>query len=438
MSKEESTELMTNRFTPIQRIAVLSVHTSPLAALGGEKTGGMNVYIRDFSRELARRGIQVDIYTRRQSPDAPDIQPDVVDGMRVIHVQAGPAVAISVNDVPPHLDEFALGVQQFAANNSLHYDLTHAHYWLSGIVAEQLRAVWGTPFVQMFHTLGHMKNQIARSESELAAQERLDGETHVVKSADTLIAATETERRQLIEWYGADAARIVIVPPGVNLSHFQPLNQNMARDFLSIPRETRQILFTGRIEPLKGIDSLIEAVALVKHQLPELLEDTQVSIIGGDPSAARRDPEMVRLQELRCERELCDTVQFLGAKDQSLLPFYYAAADIVVMPSHYESFGLVALEAMAMGTPVIASKVGGLAHLVQDGKTGYLVERGNSQEIAARMIEVLTDQKLRSDLSRQAALHAHKYDWVQVVERLLDEVYQPLLQNLLQKTNGIF
>ncbi len=421
--------MKTNRFAPIQRIAILSVHTSPLASLGGEKTGGMNVYIRDFSREVARHGIQVDIFTRQQSADAPQILHDEVDGVRVIHIEAGPQAPISVNSVSSYLDQFVAGVRQFTETHSLYYELIHSHYWLSGLVAEALRSLWGVPFVQMFHTLGHMKNQIAQSESERASQERLDGEARVVQRADRLIAATATEKAQLIEWYAADPARIVTIPPGVDLSRFQPVSKNLARDFLGMPRQGKQILFTGRVEPLKGIDVLINAVAYIQRHRPELLAETQVSIIGGDPTAVRRDPEMVRLQELRCERDLCHTVRFLGAKDQSLLPYFYAAADMVVMPSHYESFGLVALEAMAMGTPVIASDVGGLAHLVRNGETGFLIPRNHVELFAMHMIELLTDENLQAQLGKQATAHAHNFEWKQVVNRMFDEVYLPLTQH---------
>lgn len=416
-----------NQIAPIQRIAVLSVHTSPLASLGGDKTGGMNVYIRDMSRELARRGIQVDIFTRRQSPDAPQIQLDQVEGVRVIHVQAGPARAISVNDVNLYLAEFVENVLDFQETQALRYDLIHAHYWLSGIVAEELRAVWNIPFVQMFHTLGHMKNQIARDERERAPQQRIDGELQVVRNADRLIAATPAEKQQLIELYSADETKINVIPPGVDLSRFQPINRTLARDFLALPRTTRQILFTGRIEALKGIDVLLEAVAWLQRLYPEVMHDVQVTLIGGDPTATRRDPEMARLQDLRNELGLGDVVHFIGAKEQSVLPFYYAAADMVVMPSHYESFGLVALEAMAMGTPVIASNVGGLAHLVRDARTGFLVPRNEPRALARAIKTLLCAEDLRQRFGKQATLHAHTYEWSHIMERMLDEVYCPLL-----------
>ncbi|MFN8441671.1 MAG: glycosyltransferase [Caldilineaceae bacterium] len=391
----------------------------------------MNVYIRDMSREMARRGIQVDIFTRRQSSDDPQIQLDQVEGVRVIHVDAGPSHPIPVNDVPLYLNEFADNVINFGEAHALHYDLIHAHYWLSGIVAEQLRIVWNVPFAQMFHTLGQLKNQIARNERERSPQQRLDGELQVVQSANVLVAATPAEKDQLIELYHADSTKIVVIPPGVDLSRFQPINHNLARDFLSLPRQLRQILFTGRIEALKGIDVLLHAVALIRRQQPELLNDVQVTIIGGDPTATRRDPEMARLQDLRCELGLCEIVRFIGAKEQSSLPFYYASADIVVMPSHYESFGLVALEAMAMGTPVIASDVGGLTHLVRSGQTGYLVPRNEPEALADRIAELLSHEELRQQLGRQAAVHARNYEWSRIGERIIDEVYVAMLSDKL-------
>ncbi|GAB4430706.1 MAG: glycosyltransferase [Anaerolineae bacterium] len=412
--------------SPVERIAMLSVHTSPLAALGQKKTGGMNVYVRDFTRELARQGIQVDVFTRAADANTPYIQYDLGCGCRVINVPAGPRESVPNDSIAQYLDEFSAGVVRFARDYGLRYDLIHSHYWLSGVVAGKLRHSWGPiPVVHMYHTLGHMKNQIARSVSEFAAPVRLLGEAHAAHVADVLVAATPAEERQLIEYYNVDPAKIAVVSPGVDLARFEATRQCVARRRLGLPVKQPLVLFVGRIEPLKGVDSLLRATALLQQHAPGLMEEARVAIVGGDPT--NPDEEMARLQSLWRELGLQTTVQFLGARDQDQLPDYYAAADVVAMPSHYESFGMVALEAMAMGTPVIASQVGGLAHLVQDGVTGYLVPPRSPQALAERLHKLLTNQPLRRRLGDQAREYAQSYSWPAVSERIL-QLYSVLAE----------
>ncbi len=403
----------------IRRVAMLSVHTCPLATLGGKKTGGMNVYVRDFSRELGRQGIIVDVFTRSQDDCQPRINHDLGNGGRVIHITAGPEKPIPVDQVANYLDEFSAGVLAFAASENISYDLIHSHYWLSGLVAAKLRDVWQTPIVQMFHTLGHMKNQIAQSDSQRASATRLAGEYQVIETADKLIAATPAEEAQLIELYDADPSKIAIIPPGVDLERFRPISKDEAKKQVGVPCGDTNILFAGRIEPLKGIDTMLRAMALIQERRPDVLHNACLAIIGGDPWAEDLDEEMARLQQLRHDLDIHDLVTFLGAKDQDLLPNYYAAAEMVVMPSHYESFGMVALEAMAMGTPVIASEVGGLAHLVQHGVTGYHVPSRNPEALAARIYEMLSNKACHDHLGEQAQAHARQYDWAKIVNRMM-------------------
>lgn len=405
--------------TPITRIAVLSVHTCPLALLGGKKTGGMNVYVRDYSRELGRQGVLVDVFTRSQDDCQPMIKHDLGYGGRVIHIPAGPEKPIPLSDIVHTLDDFADGVLAFAAQEGIHYDIIHSHYWLSGLVAEKLRAVWGIPFVHMFHTLGHMKNRIALSDDERAPQDRIDGEQHVIQTADRLIAATPAEEAQLNWLYNADMSKVRVVSPGVDLERFKPISPKRAKEIVGIPPNDKNIMFAGRIEPLKGVDTLLRAMALIQNRHPEAIQNVCVAIIGGDPWADTPDAEMARLHELRADLGIIDTVAFLGAKDQDILPNYYAAAEMVVMPSHYESFGLVALEAMAMGTPVIASEVGGLAFLVRDDENGFHVPSRDPEALADRIYCLLTDEACRDRLGRQARYYALQYDWEIIVQRLL-------------------
>lgn len=416
--------LRQNGALPMQRIAMLSVHTCPLATLGGKKTGGMNVYVRDFSRMLAQLGLQVDVFTRSQDECQPRITHELGADGRVIHIPAGPEKPIPLNDVEQTLDEFTQGVLAFAQAEGLHYDLIHSHYWLSGLVAEQLRSAWNdehgyTPIVHMFHTLGHMKNRIARSADELALPSRLAGEAHVVQIADRLVAATPTEQAQLTSLYAAAPDKIAVIPPGVDLNRFRPIAVAEAKTLLGIPLQRKNLLFAGRIEPLKGIDTLLQAMALLKAHRSEFLSNVCVTIIGGNPWADTLEPEMARLQEMCQALDLGDLVTFAGARDQDLLPYYYAAAEIVVMPSHYESFGMVALEAMAMGTPVIASEVGGLAHLVRDGQNGYLIPVGDASALAARILRLLLTLHARQRLSDQARSDAQSYGWESIAHKMM-------------------
>ena len=402
----------------IQRVALISVHTCPLAMLGGKKTGGMNVYVRDFSRELGRQGVLVDVFTRSQDDCVPMVMHDLGYGGRVVHIPAGPEKPIPLAEVGDYLEEFAAGTLAFAAQEGIRYDLIHSHYWLSGLVAEKLREAWHTPIVHMFHTLGQMKNRIAQYDSERAPQERLAGEKRVIEIADRIIAATPAEEAQLNWLYGADMRKVRVISPGVDLQRFSPIPPAVAKERVGIPPNDKNIIFAGRIEPLKGIDTLLRAMALIQQRYPEAVKGVCVAIIGGDPWAETPDAEMARLQELRRELGITDIVTFLGAKDQEILPNYYAAAEMVIMPSHYESFGMVALEAMAMGTPVIASEVGGLAFLVRDDENGFHVPSRDPEALAERIYCLLTDEACRDRLGRQARYYALQYDWEIIVGRM--------------------
>jgi D-inositol-3-phosphate glycosyltransferase len=413
----------------IQRVAMLSVHTCPLATLGGKETGGMNVYVRDLSRELGRRGIAVDCFTRSQNPNIPRISTKLGPNGRVIHVPAGPEAPYDKNRIADHLREFAQGIVSFARQEGLHYDVLHSHYWLSGLAARELRRAWGTPIIQMFHTLGHMKNGVASSPQEWESERRIEGEAEVMGLSDLLVAATPLERAQMVWLYGADADKIDVVPPGVDLNLFRPIAPDEAKGVLGLPTSRRIILYVGRIEPLKGIDTLLEAMALVAPDIPCWQDDLTVIIIGGAPGVGieRVNAELDRLERLRAELGIEELVTFQGAKDQDTLVYYYSAADMVIMPSRYESFGMVALEAMACGTPVVASKVGGLAFNVQDGQTGFHVPDQDAEALAEKVRQLLCDDELRERLGRQAAEWARRYGWPVIADQIVDlyEQVQP-------------
>ncbi len=405
----------------LYRIAMISTHTCPLAVLGGKETGGMNVYVRDLSRELGRRGIAVDVFTRQQNPDLPQISHRLGPNCRVIHLPAGPVKPYDKNQVFHHLPQFVKEIVAFAEKERLTYHVLHSHYWLSGWTALALRERWGTPVIQMFHTLGHMKNSVAQRPAEMETDLRIEVETEIMARADWLVAATPLERAQMAWLYGADTTKIKVIPCGVDLNLFKPIPSTEARAKLRLPQDHQMVLFVGRIEPLKGIDTLLQAMALVVHHFPNWQERVCVSIIGGNPSGDSTvvNEEMKRLKGLRTELGIGDLVVFLGAQDQDTLNVYYSAAEVVVMPSHYESFGMVALEAMACGAPVIASKVGGLAFTVQDGLTGFHVPDRNPKALAAKISLVLCDTALRWQLGQQAMRWAQRYAWSAVANQVV-------------------
>jgi D-inositol-3-phosphate glycosyltransferase len=407
------------------RIAMLSVHTCPLATLGGKETGGMNVYVRDLSRELARRGHFVDIYTRSQDHEIARVHHRPTRGARVIHVPAGPERPYDKNLVYDHLPEFVNGVLAQAEADGIRYDVLHSHYWLSGAVAQELRHHFGAPIVHMFHTLGKMKNVVAQRPEERETDRRIVVESDIVRFADVLIAATPIEEEQLVRLYDADPPRIRVISPGVDTERFHPIPPAYAKERIGLCPDCCIILFVGRIEPLKGIDNLLQAIARVVAKRPELREELRVPVIGGDPNRVRDDDEMVRLRELKEDLGIDDVVMFLGARDQDMLQYYYSAAEMVVMPSDYESFGMVALEAMACGTPVIASDVGGLAVLVRHGRTGYRVPARDPAALAAKITRLLTNEGLRRRIGQRAACWAESYAWPRItdqIERLYGEL----------------
>ena len=416
------------------QVAMLSYHTCPLATLGGKDTGGMNVYVRDLTRELGRLGIHVDVFTRSQNEHVPHVLHDLGYGNRVVHIPAGPESPLPKQELADHIPQFVEGIKRFAEEKHIHYDLIHSHYWLSGLAAEALSDAWGgTPIIQMFHTLGEMKNRVARSESEREGAYRQDGEHQVLNRVDRVIAATPAEQAQL-EWlYKADMRKVIVIPPGVDVGHFYPIPVDEARQFINLGPSARMILFVGRIEPLKGLDTLIKAVACLR--VKDLAEPVHLAVIGGDPDAAPEEmsAEMTRIQKMCDDLTVGKMVAFLGKRSQDTLPYYYSAAEVVVMPSHYESFGMVALEAMACGTPVMASQVGGLAFLVQDGVTGYHVPEDDDKALCEKLTALLGDATLRRTLGRNAAEYAQNYAWEKIAAQVVG-VYKDVISTTARST----
>ena len=408
---------------------MLSYHTCPLATLGGKDTGGMNVYVAELTRQLGRDGIHVDVFTRSQDEHVPHVIHCLGYGNRVVHVPAGPEVPLPKPELATHIPTFVDGIKRFAQEKGIHYDLIHSHYWMSGVAAEMLKEAWKVPVLQMFHTLGLMKNRIAQSPEEVEGDYRINGERRVMQIADRIVAATHAEEAQLEFLYGVPEEKIVIIPPGVDTSRFYPIPDDEAKEAIEYSGCPRLLLFVGRIEPLKGIDTLIRALAMVRESGALEKQCYSLAIIGGDPDAPAEQmtTEMARLRALCVELHLEDLVLFLGKRAQETLPYYYSAADILIMPSHYESFGMVALEAMSCGTPVIASQVGGLAFLVQDGITGFVVPGGDPAALARTLTQLIQQPELRARLGQQASEYASWYSWDKIVARIRN-TYADLLE----------
>jgi len=409
---------------PLRRVAMFSVHSCPLAPLGGRETGGMNVYVRELSRLLGQQGIAVDVYTRRQDPWEPTVV-NFGPQARVIHLHAGPAAPYAKHRVWDHLPEFVEGVLAFATSQDLRYDLLHSHYWLSGWVALQLRQLWSLPMVHMSHTLGYPKNAAAQQVWEQEPPRRLQVEYEVLKRSDALVAESPASKQHMVQEYGVDAARVQIIPCGVDTTLFRPQDQQQARRALALPEAAPVVLFVGRLQPLKGLDTLLRAVHLVRQQSPTL----QVLIVGGgvgegDPHEAE---ELGRLRGLAEHLALTPHLAFIKAQPQETLAQYYAAADVFVIPSHYESFGLVVLEAMACGIPVVASRVGGLASTVVHERTGLLAPVGDWHAFAQAIIRMLASPMLRDMYGHAGVQRAQTYAWRRVVERNV-QLYHRLLR----------
>jgi D-inositol-3-phosphate glycosyltransferase len=414
----------------MRRIAMLSVHTCPMATLGGKETGGMNVYVRELSRELGARGLTVDIYTRSQDPTVPRVRP-LWPNVRVIHLPAGPEQPYNKNLVYDHLPQFLSELRAFAAREHISYDLVHSHYWLSGWVARELAREDSLPTVHMFHTLGKMKDAVARSEAEKETATRIRVEEELMRDMSRIIAATPLDKSQMVDLYGASSRKIVTIPLGVDPGMFRPIPRVEARQAvgLDLPGMCQLVLFVGRLDPLKGLDTLLRAVCKLTDLEPELVKGLCMAVIGGDAdeNGTGLDNELECLDKLKDEVGLRDLVIFLGSRAQDTLPYYYSAAEVCVVPSLYESFGLVALEAMACGTPVIASRVGGLQHTVEDGVTGFLVPAGDPDDLAEKLRRVLVDSELRERLGANARQKARAYTWQVVADRIL-KVYEGLWQ----------
>jgi len=406
------------------RLALLSVHGCPVARLGARDTGGMNVYILQVAKELGRRGIKVDVYTRVHDPNDPQIVALGDDNnTRVIHIDAGPynSTKESLHD---HIPEFINSLQAFQRSNNISYDLIHSHYWLSGLAGQQLSQRWRIPHVTTFHTLARKKMEARAGEKE--SQLRLAAEMSVMRSVDAIVVSTDQEREDLSRLYQVPPDRVSVIPAGVDVGLFRPLDKARSRRALGLT-ERRIVLSVGRIEPLKGLHTLIGAMAALAD-----LDDTRLLVVGGEPGS---DIELERLSRLAAGLGLRDKVTFTGAVDQADLPTYYNAADVFVLPSYYESYGLVALEAMACGVPIIAARVGGPKTFVKEGVTGYLIPWRCPEPYAQRLDILLANPALTESMGKAARATARTMGWDAVASRILD-LYTFQLEETLKVAAG--
>ena len=417
---------------PLRRLAMLVVHSNPVAEPGVGDAGGMTVYVREMARTLAGRGLEVDIYTRRDRAGTPD-EETLFPGVVVRQVTAG-APGLSKEEIPAHLPEFTANLAAEVERRGLAYDLIHSHYWLSGRVASLLAHRWGIPFVHTFHTLGRVKNEGRAHGEPIEPDSRVRGEARVIAEADAIVASAPDERGWLIDLYAAHPERIHVIPPGVDHSLFHPAPGGRRSAKAAVSRllqgagvlaagedlaAKRLLLFVGRLQPLKGADTAVEALGhLVAWGRLKAAESALV-IVGGVSGPGGVD-EPRRLQELAARLGIAPAVHFVPAQPHDALPGFYQAADVCLVPSHTESFGLVALEAQACGTPVVGAAVGGLRSIVRHGQTGFLVQPGASAAFAERVWRVLSDAPMAHTMGRLAECSSGDFSWERSGAELYD------------------
>lgn len=397
------------------RLAMLSVHSSPIGSIGTKDTGGMSIYIREVAAELGKMGLPVDIYTRATDHNHGQVV-DLSDNVRLVHLRAGEK-SIDKLAVYPHLPTFAGNLEDFRKKNNLHYDLVFSHYWLSGWVGRCLQRCWQVPHLMMFHTMGAVKNTLGIGETE--PELRITTERELAQNSQGIIASTERERADIVRHYRTTSDKIKVIPCGVDLTLFQPQDRDQAKQQLGLAGE-RVVLFVGRIEPLKGLDRLIMAMTfLPEERRPKLV------IIGGDEHSQQ---EVERLKALSGELGVAASVAFLGRIKHEELPRFYCAADVCVVPSYYESFGLVALESLACGTPVVATNVGNLSNIIRQGETGFVAANNDPRRLADGISLMLSKSNGNGNAtSIRASVTA--YSWSRIAPAVLAECREVLAGN---------
>lgn len=414
----------------MKRIAMISYHTCPLSSVEGKETGGMNVYVLELSKKLVELGYAVDVYTRDQD-DSKEKIVQVTSNFRVIHLKAGPQTNIPKKNIEQFLPEFVNSFFSYTKKEHLTYDVIHCHYYLSGLagLSLQKKLQKKTPLITTFHTLALMKNLVARTEDETESQERIDAEMKLIQNSQAIVSPSHADALYLEYLYQCPKEKIFIIPPGVNKGIYTPMDKTLAKKHIDVDKNTKLVLFVGRIEPLKGIDLLLYSIKIITQKHPKC--PVNLLIIGGDTSQRKElwSYELQKLEELRSILHLTTAVTFLGRRKPEELPYYYNSADVAVMPSHYESFGMSALEAMSCGTPVITTDVAGISGLEltnEKHKNLLITTSNNPLLLAAKIHTFLTNEKLRHKISKQLVNTTEKFDWKYIAQKV-NTLYQTLI-----------
>ena len=406
------------------RVAMLSAHSCPVGKLGTKDTGGMSVYIRELACELGKQGHLVDVYTRVHDPKDRQIY-ELSQNARLIHLRAGQDEEIHKLAVYSHLPDFACNLENFRKQNNLQYDLIFSHYWLSALAGTYLQQRWHVPHITMFHTLGAVKNAIKEGAylalGEAEPELRIETERDLVQKCHHIIAPTEKEKEALVRHYGASSEKISVVPCGVNLEQFKALDKVQARQYLGFSND-KIILFVGRIDPLKGIDKLIKALPYLRN-----IQGLKLLVIGGGEYSQY---EIEQLRKLACNLKIQNSVTFLDLVKHEQLPYFYSAADVFVVPSYYESFGLVALESLACGTPVVATDVGDFKSIIRQGETGYVVVDNAPHHLADKIALLLSRPSADIESAQLIRATVSKFSWANVAEAIVRDC-QLVLANYL-------
>lgn len=402
-----------------KRMAVISYHTCPISDETDAEIGGMNIYVLELSKALAKKGYILDIFTRSQDENSPRIV-QVSENLRVIHVPAGPQKPLSKKEIEQYIPEFLTHFYEFVENEKVTYQIVSCHYFLSGIVGLDIKKKFGIPMVMTFHTLGLMKNLVARSDDERESKERIQTEQLLVHESDQIVATSETDAQYIQYLYDGDPEKIAVLTPGVDLAIFIPTDKTVAKNKIGAAIDEKMILFVGRIEPLKGIDVLLYALKILLGTHPEL--KVCVWIVGGDVSQDSDDwsKELKKLSEIREVLGIHPSVNFVGRKLQRELPVYYNAADLMVMPSHYESFGITAVEAMACGVPVITTDVTGVSKLIDKEHSNLITSANNPIRLSQRITTLLCDKDEYEKVSKSVSENVRDLSWDNAADHFIE------------------
>ncbi len=406
------------------RIAFISEHASPLATLGGVDSGGQNVYVAELAKYLAITGYHIDIYTRWDDKELPQVV-NWLPGIRVIHVKAGPVKFIAKEDLLQYMPEFTNSMLEFIAEEGLYYGLIHANFFMSAMVATDLKEILDIPFVVTFHALGHVR-RIYQKEKDKFSAKRLLIEEEAVQKADQIIAECPQDREDLINYYNASPEKITVIPCGFNPSEFYPVNQVLARVILNLDQDEKVILQLGRMVPRKGVDNVIKALGRLKAAGQQV----RLVVVGGETDTPDpvRCPEIGHLQRVAESEGVLESIIFVGRKNRDMLKYYYSAADIFITTPWYEPFGITPLESMACGTPVIGSNVGGIKYSVLSGKTGYLVPPNNPEALAQKIDILFSDPALHQTMKTNALHRVNNlFSWAHIA-KMVDVMYGRILQ----------